>query len=246
MRRDCEEPPAVDLHGPRSIVPCIGLRYDTRRPSVVAVRSTILLRDRASLLSGDARKTKGLTVSTRLERVSPARPRHPDPTNPQPSRRRLRAPGPLLESAPMSDPCAAHTTDQTGVQQNLSYMHLDDLITRTYVLPLLQDEATRRDLIEEHRRNPIGIPGRNGQPAVGHSPQLARVLDKLRRQPVDGKYVIVCRRPFKEYYIGVCSATRGEPVRILHDDVFSNEYDAEHAVFLRRVDELLAAYGIAH
>ena len=131
----------------------------------------------------------------------------------------------------------------TGVQQNLSYAVADDFITRTQVLPLLQDVATRRRLIDEHRRNPIGMPARNGTPALGHSPELARVLDKLRGQPIDGKYVIVCRRQFQEYYIGVCSGTRGEPVRILDDQVFANEYDAEHAVFLRRISEFLAAYG---
>jgi branched-chain amino acid transport system permease protein len=134
-------------------------------------------------------------------------------------------------------------SEETGVQQDLSYALGDDFITRTYVLPLLADPETRQRLIEEHRRNPVGTPGRAGRPAIGHSPDLARVVDKFRRQPMEGKYVMVCRRQFEEYYIGVCSGVRGEPVRILQDRVFTSEEEVEHAIFLKRIDEFLAQYA---
>jgi hypothetical protein len=132
--------------------------------------------------------------------------------------------------------------EPTGVQQNLGYTQTDDFITTTYVLPLLRDNASRKRLIEEHRKNPIGVPGKNGHEAIGHSEELARVLDKFRRRPMSGKYVIICRHQFEEYYIGVCSGVRGEPVQILEDEKFSNQDDVEHAIFLRRIDDLLAEY----
>jgi hypothetical protein len=130
----------------------------------------------------------------------------------------------------------------TGVKENLGYSLTDDFITKTYVLPLLRDEATRRKLIEEHRKNPIGTPGKSGHEAVGHSEELARVLDKFRRHPMKGKYVIVCRHQFEKYYIGVCSGARGQPVHILEKEEFSTQEDAEHAIFLKRIDDLLAEY----
>jgi branched-chain amino acid transport system permease protein len=132
--------------------------------------------------------------------------------------------------------------EPTGVQQNLGYTQTDDFITTTYVLPLLRDNASRKRLIEEHRKNPIGVPGKNGHEAIGHSEDLARVLDKFRRRPMSGKYVIVCRHQFEEYFIGVCSGVRGESVKILEDEKFGNQNDVEHAIFLKRIDDLLAEY----
>jgi branched-chain amino acid transport system permease protein len=130
----------------------------------------------------------------------------------------------------------------TGVQDNLAYKETDDYITRTYVLPLLKDEATRSRLVEEHRKNPIGVPGKGGHYAVGHSEELARVLDKLRRAPMAGKYVIVCTKPHEEWRIGRLSGVRGDAPEILRDGPYASQDEAEHAVFLKRVDDLLAAY----
>lgn len=129
----------------------------------------------------------------------------------------------------------------TGVQTNQGHASTDDFITRTYVLPLLRDENTRSRLIAEHRANPIGRAASNGQPAVEHSKDLITVLDKFRRQPMPGKYVIVCRRLHEDYRIGVCSGVRGQPVDI-QDDSFSSQEACEHAIFLKRIVDLLAAY----
>lgn len=136
------------------------------------------------------------------------------------------------------------TSRPTGVQTNQAYASTDDFITRTYVLPLLTDAATRARLIAEHRENPIGKPGRAGQAGIQHSDDLARVIDKLRRAPMAGKYVRICLEPHADYRIGVCTGVRGKPVELLADS-YPDEDSCEHAIFLRRIDDLLARYGAA-
>ena len=133
--------------------------------------------------------------------------------------------------------------EQTGIQLDQGRASTDDFITRTYVLPLLTDPATREQLIEEHRNNPIGRPGKAGTNAVGHSPDLITVIDKLRRAPMTGKYVRVCTKPHEEYRIGVTSGVRGEPVEVLRDEAYPSEEACEHAIFVKRVNDLLALYG---
>ncbi len=129
----------------------------------------------------------------------------------------------------------------TGVQTDQGRASTDDFITRTYVLPLLTDEATRNRLIAEHRANPVAGPPRNGQPPVEHSRDLRTALDKFRRQPMQGKYLTVCKRPHEDYRIGICSGVRGQPVEILEPS-FSSEEACEHAIFLKRIADLLAQY----
>ncbi len=130
----------------------------------------------------------------------------------------------------------------TGVQTDQGRASTDDFITRTYVLPLLTDEATRNRLIAEHRAHPVAGPPRNGQPPIEHSEDLRTVLDKFRRQPMQGKYLTVCKRPHEDYRIGICSGVRGRPVEILEAS-FSSEEACEHAIFLKRIADLLAQYG---
>ena len=135
------------------------------------------------------------------------------------------------------------TKDKTGVQLNQGHTSTDDFITRKYVLPLLRDEKIRNRLIEEHRACPVGkAPAlHKGQPGVEHSKELRTVLDKLRRQPMAGKYITICKKDFKDYRIGVCSGVRGQPVKILNDS-FSSEEACEHAIFLKRIVEILEKY----
>ena len=136
------------------------------------------------------------------------------------------------------------TKDKTGVQLNQGHTSTDDFITHKYVLPLLRDEKTRNRLIEEHRACPVGrAPAlHKGEPGIEHSKELRTVLDKLRRQPMAGKYITICKKDFKDYRIGVCSGVRGQPVKILEGS-FSSEEACEHAIFLKRVVELLEKYG---
>lgn len=130
----------------------------------------------------------------------------------------------------------------TGVQTNQGYVATDDFITRTHVLPLLTDKATRERLIAEHHGNPIGKPGKAGKAGIQHSDDLQRVIDKLRRAPMAGKYVRICVVPHRDYRIGIASGVRGKPVKIL-SDVYPSEDACEHAIFVKRVHDLLASYG---
>lgn len=129
----------------------------------------------------------------------------------------------------------------TGVQTNQGHTSTDDYITRTYVLPLLTDEDSRRRLIAEHKANPIGRPPQNGGPPVDHSQDLQTVLDKLRRAPMEGKYITICKKLHEKYSIGICSGVRGQPVEILEGS-FSSEEACEHAIFLKRIADLLEKY----
>lgn len=130
----------------------------------------------------------------------------------------------------------------TGVQTNQGNTSTDDYITRTYVLPLLIDEESRNRLIAEHKANPVGAPPHNGQPPIEHSEDLRTVLDKFRRAPMPGKYITVCKRLHEDYRVGICSGVRGQPVKIL-DQSFSSEEACEHAIFLKRIADLLAKYA---
>ena len=132
--------------------------------------------------------------------------------------------------------------EKTGVQINQGHTSTDDFITRKYVLPLLKDEKTRNRLIEEHRACPVGRAPHKGQPMVEHSKDLRTVLDKLRRQPMAGKLLTVCKRPFEDYRIGIASGVRGQPVEILEES-FSSEEACEHAIFLKRIVALLEKYA---
>ena len=129
----------------------------------------------------------------------------------------------------------------TGVETDQGRASTDDYITRTYVLPLLRDEETRNRLIAEHKANPVAGPPKNGQPPIDHSKDLITVLDKFRRQPMEGKYITICRRLHEDYCIGICSGVRGVPVKILEDS-FSSEEASEHAIFLKRVADILEKY----
>ena len=137
------------------------------------------------------------------------------------------------------------TKDKTGVQLNQGHTSTDDYITKTFVLPLLKDEKMRNKLIEEHRACPVGKAAQphKGQPMVEHSKELQIVLDKLRRQPMHiKKYVTVCKKDFEDYRIGIVTGVRGQPVEIL-DESFSSEEACEHAIFLKRILDLLERHG---
>jgi hypothetical protein len=129
-----------------------------------------------------------------------------------------------------------------GVKENLSHTETDDYITKTYVMPLLFDDESRRRLIAEHRNSPVGNAPTNGRAAVEHSHELRTVLDKMRRAPMAGKYVSVCIRMFEQYKIGIASGIRGKPVEMF-DEVYSSEEACEHAIFLKRIADLMNHYG---
>lgn len=80
-----------------------------------------------------------------------------------------------------------------------------------------------RRVVDEFFRQPVGH----------HSPELQRVLNVFRSQPLRGKYVLVCTVPHREWRLARLSGERGKPVTLL-DDVFTDLVEAEREVFRRR------------
>jgi hypothetical protein len=79
-------------------------------------------------------------------------------------------------------------------------------------------------LAAEFRATPLGH----------HSDALARLLRVLRSEPLEGKHVVVCVQPFREYRLGRLTARRGAPVALVPGPVLDSPAAAEWAVFLRR------------
>ncbi len=84
-----------------------------------------------------------------------------------------------------------------------------------------------RQLVEEFRNNPVGH----------HSPELQRVLTRLRGQEPAGKYVLVCTRPHEEFVLAELPARRGQPLKIHHNRVFHSQAEAEWEVFKLRWEQ---------
>lgn len=103
-----------------------------------------------------------------------------------------------------------------------AYADLSERFAREEILPRIDE-----DLIAEHAENPIGQ----------HSDDLQRVLHYFRRQPNEGKYVVVETERSEEWAIGELSGTRTEAPEIL-DERFSSVEATTHEIFRRRVAEL--------
>ncbi len=67
-----------------------------------------------------------------------------------------------------------------------------------------------------------------------HSADLMRLLNRLRWEPMDDKFVLVSRERNRSWVIGKLEGGRGSPVRLLDDEVFTSREAAEWAVFKRR------------
>jgi branched-chain amino acid transport system permease protein len=83
-------------------------------------------------------------------------------------------------------------------------------------------------LIEEHRQAPRG----------SHSDRLERVLRYFRSQPIPGKLIVIEEIPWRRYGIGVLTGIPGQAATAL-DGSYATYDEALHAIFLRRVDELM-------
>lgn len=81
-----------------------------------------------------------------------------------------------------------------------------------------------RKYIEEFRRQPIGA----------HSPGLQRVLNIMRMDRGGDQYILVCRKRFAEYVIGVMPPDRREPIALESEPVFATREEAEWEIFRRR------------
>lgn len=85
------------------------------------------------------------------------------------------------------------------------------------------------EVIEEHRHSPLGQ----------HSEPLERLLIYFNRRPLAGRYAIMTLEPFKAYRIVMLSGARGMPPKAADDTTYRSEAEAQHAIFLRNVQDLL-------
>ena len=86
------------------------------------------------------------------------------------------------------------------------------------------DPASERQFIEEFRKQPIGA----------HSPGLMRVLNIVRNDPSGEQIILVCRKPFAEWVLGIMPPDRSDPIVLENDRVFTSREVAEWEVFCRR------------
>ncbi len=80
-----------------------------------------------------------------------------------------------------------------------------------------------RRLIEEFRRTPIGH----------HSPDLQRLLNRMRGAPMADKHCVVVVKPNREWQLAKTSGVRGKPLKMLNKR-FNKRADAEWYVFRQR------------
>lgn len=76
------------------------------------------------------------------------------------------------------------------------------------------------------------------KPTAAHSPDLQFILQKFRKTPCAGKYVLVALEPHRRWCLATLTAERGRPV--IRDDatVFTDLAAAERHVFRLRWREL--------
>jgi len=136
-----------------------------------------------------------------------------------------------------------HPKPKTALQGNYGFAAVDDYDMRMYVLPTLLDPEGRAEIIAEHRALPVYAATQPGEPAPMYSDVLTKLIDKLRTVPMKGKHTIVEIKPWEEYAIGFLPGKRGGRVEI-SNETFPTREDAEHAIFLKRLEVFLAGYGI--
>ncbi|MEH7123386.1 hypothetical protein V7122_04685 [Bacillus sp. JJ1532] len=109
-----------------------------------------------------------------------------------------------------------------NAQAKKAYLSTDKYILENNIKPLITEE-----LIEEHRKQPVGR----------HSYNLSMVLNFLRRnhEIIEGKDLIVCTKPHQEWCLGEHPGKRGVPYKVFEDQCFDTREKAEHALFLKRL-----------
>ncbi len=113
------------------------------------------------------------------------------------------------------------TLRQQQAREAEAYRRTEDYILRHEIKPRITSE-----IIDEHRRQPIGK----------HSDQLERVLIYLRKNHLEmaGKYILVCTKPHKEWRIAEIAGDHDQAPELLEHS-FSDRHEAEHALFVKRL-----------
>lgn len=104
------------------------------------------------------------------------------------------------------------------------YLKRFDAIVRQRLRALVTDQ-----LIAAHRQNPPGP----------HGDDLERLLNYFRRAAVTDKYAILAVKPFAEYRVVALSGRRNVPPNTVGEEIYATPNEAQHAVFLRRVQDLM-------
>ncbi len=86
------------------------------------------------------------------------------------------------------------------------------------------------DLIDEHRRQPLGQ----------HSDTLMRLLNIFRRAPA---YALYSRTPCLEFQVIGLPVLEGSAPNPIDDTVYTDQNEALHAVFLRNLEDLMRSGG---
>ena len=76
------------------------------------------------------------------------------------------------------------------------------------------------------------------QPIGYKSPGLQRVLNAMRGTGPAGKYVLICKEPYRRWSLGRLPSRRGQPVVEVAGVEYTDLLAAERDVFLRRWREL--------
>lgn len=106
------------------------------------------------------------------------------------------------------------------------YFRRFDKIQRDYLKMLITPE-----IIEEHRCQPLGQ----------HSEALERVLLYFRRTKMEDKYALHRAGPEGPYKIIAFSGQRGVSPRLVDDREYATVDEGYHAVFMRRVHDLMGS-----
>ena len=114
---------------------------------------------------------------------------------------------------------ATETADKDQV-----YYRRFDKMQRDFLKRLVTERV-----VEEHRTRPLGQ----------HSEALERLLVYFRRQGQVDKYAILATEAFKAYRIVALSGHWGTAPRVVEDRAYPTRDEAYHALFLRRVQDLL-------
>ena len=86
------------------------------------------------------------------------------------------------------------------------------------------------ELIEQHRRRPFGR----------HGYELTAVLNYFRTSNISGKFALLALNAMGPYRVIALSGVRGAVPTWVSDAVYETVDEAEHAVFVLRVEALLA------
>ena len=89
-------------------------------------------------------------------------------------------------------------------------------------------DPARLDLVEEFRRSPKGP----------HSPELQKVLHRMRWGGVAGRYVLITLEPGRRWMLGRLPERRGAPVERFANRIYTSAVDAEWDVFKVRWEAL--------